>query len=57
MMRKGAKHRVGCTVRKEKKMELQRREGIDMVGRLDKGLDRQRERGQKKKEIHSYCWW
>lgn len=49
MMREGAKHRVGCIMREEKTQELQRRGGMDMVGRLEEGLDRQRERGQKKK--------
>lgn len=48
MMRKGAKHRVGCTVREEQTEELQRRGGMDVVGGLEEGLDGQRERGQKK---------
>lgn len=47
-MREGAKHRVGCTVREEKTERLQRRGGMAMVGRLEEGLDRQREMGQKK---------
>ena len=65
MMRKGAKHRVGGAVREgerqrererereEETEELQRRReregGMHMVGRLEEGLDGQRERrGQKK---------
>lgn len=44
MMRKRAKHSIGCTVREGAAEER----GVDMVGRLEKELDRQRERGQKK---------
>lgn len=49
-MRNRAKHRVGCAMREE----LQRSGGMDVAGRLEEGMDRQREstetRGQIKGE-------
>lgn len=47
------------TVREEKAEELQRRGGLDMVGRLEekRWIDGRRKRTEKK-ERHSYCrWW
>ena len=57
MMRKGAKHRVGGAVRERERERRKERScrgergGVHMVGRLEEGLDGQRERrGQEKKK-------
>ena len=50
MMRKEEKHRVGLYCEKGRNREtLQRRGGLNMVGRLEEGLEGRRERGDRKK--------
>lgn len=57
LMRKGAKHRVGCTVRVEKTRGAAEERGDGHGGKIRGRAGQTEGEGTEKRERHSYCWW